>query len=210
MSIDSLAELIRLAMDARQLELHTSLPCAVVSYNAATQRAQLQPLVTRPVPTDDNPVLAFMYEVLPVLHEVPVYFPRGGGCKIIWPLAPGDTVLFVATEADIAGWMATGQLANPDQIERHGLHGGVAFAGIGADVGPLTGHPTAIVVDGPMVHLGGDTPTEFVMLATQLLAWIGQANAAFAAIAAAAGANPNPSITAPTAVPAAATKVKAV
>jgi len=61
------------------------------------------------------------------------------------------------------------------------------------------------------VMLGDKDPTsgEFVMLSAQLLAWITEANTAFAAIAAAATLNPNPTITAPTSVPVAATKVKA-
>lgn len=65
------------------------------------------------------------------------------------------------------------------------------------------------VVGGAMVGSQNPADGDFVMLATQLLAWIGQANAAFAAIAAAAGANPNPTITAPVAVPVPATMLKA-
>lgn len=136
--VDSLAELIRLALDARALDTHTALPCKVLAYNAATQRAQMQPLVTRPLPTPSNPVTAFLYEVLPVLHEVPVVCGlRGGGCSITLPVLPGDTFLVVFCEADIAGWLATGQLANPDHVRRHGLAGGVAVCGLGADLEPL-------------------------------------------------------------------------
>jgi protein gp138 len=165
--VDSLAELIRLALDARALDTHTALPCKVLAYHPATQRAQLQPLVTRAVPSSDNPVLAFLYEVLPVLHEVPVAFPRGGGTSITWPITTGDTLLVIFAEADIAGWVSTGQLSNPDDVRRHGLHGGIAIPGLGADLEPLlSAVDPGIVLTADTIKLGAVSAAQFVALAT--------------------------------------------
>jgi hypothetical protein len=54
-----------------------------------------------------------------------------------------------------------------------------------------------------------DSAQQGVMLSTEMLTWITQVNAAFTAIQAAAGLNPNPSITVPTAAPAASSKLTA-
>ena len=71
----------------------------------------------------------------------------------------------------------------------------------------LTLNGNTQVVGGMVVSPGVPTPQP-VMLSTDLLTWIGQANAwisqaqtAFAAIAAASGLSPNPTVTAPTSVP---------
>ncbi len=179
MSIDSLAELIRKAIDSRTLDLHTALPAKVVLYNPATVTIQAQPVITRPVEVEDNPLLKFMYEILPVLHDVPVCFPRGGSTSITWPISTGDHVLIIFSEADISQWAITGQLANPDYIRRHGLQGGLALPCLGSQIEPL---PSAVipglVVTAGDIRLGSLTATEFATKSASLIAALDAAIAA--------------------------------
>lgn len=78
---------------------------------------------------------------------------------------------------------------------------------IGAS-GPVALIGSSMALNAGAVSLGANA-TEGVMLSTQLLAWIAEVNTALKIIAGAAGQNPNPTITAPTAVPVASTSVKA-
>lgn len=66
---------------------------------------------------------------------------------------------------------------------------------------------SSMALNAGSVSLGANA-SEGVMLSTQLLAWIAQANVVFAAISAAAGSPTNPVIVPPTAVPIASTSVK--
>lgn len=87
------------------------------------------------------------------------------------------------------------QMATPGKINL-GAGGAVALIG------------STMALNAGSVTLGANA-SEPIMLSTQLLAWIAQANIAFAAIAAASGSPTNPVVVAPVAVPLASTSVKA-
>ena len=73
--------------------VHTSLPGVVVAYNAATRRARVQPAVDHMVSPDDNPNAEFAdLEPMPnpIILDVPVIFPIGGGYTVHFPLLPDD------------------------------------------------------------------------------------------------------------------------
>jgi len=120
------AETLRRVLDARLTDLHTALPGRVRSYDAATQTADIEPMIKRGVPTggeEDEVVL----EALPVLPSVPVLFPSGGQCFVTFPLAVGDPVLIVFSERDTSHYRATGAVADPGVPTMHGLSGAVAI-----------------------------------------------------------------------------------
>lgn len=120
------AETYRRILDARLTDLHTALPGRVRSYDAATQTADIEPMIKRGVPTggeEDDVVL----EALPVLPSVPVLFPSGGQCFVTFPLAVGDPVLLVFSERDTSHYRATGAVADPGVPTMHGLSGAVAI-----------------------------------------------------------------------------------
>ena len=76
--------------------LHTALPARVQRYDAATQTADLVPLVRHPVPQPDG---SYVMEDLPVLPSVPVVLPRTGPWFVSLPIAAGDIL-----EARISDW----------------------------------------------------------------------------------------------------------
>ncbi|MCH9837472.1 hypothetical protein K0U83_17545 [bacterium] len=120
------AETYRRILDARLTDLHTALPGRVRSYDAATQTADVEPMIKRGVPTggeEDEVAL----EALPVLPSVPVLFPSGGQCFVTFPLAVGDPVLLVFSERDTSHYRATGAVADPGVPTMHGLSGAVAI-----------------------------------------------------------------------------------
>lgn len=120
------SELIRRAIDARLLDVHTAMPGKVRAWDAATQTADVEVMIKRSVPTggdEEEPVL----ETLPVLPSVPVVFPGGGGCFLTFPMAVGDPVMLVFAERDTSQYRATGAVSDPGVQATHGLSGAVAF-----------------------------------------------------------------------------------
>lgn len=120
------AETLRRVLDARLADLHTALPGRVRAYDAATQTADIEPMIKRGVPTggeEDEVAL----ETLPVLPSVPVLFPSGGQCFVTFPLAVGDPVLLVFSERDTNQFRATGAVSDPGVPTMHGLSGAVAI-----------------------------------------------------------------------------------
>lgn len=120
------AETLRRVLDARLMDLHTALPGRVQSYDAATQTADIEPMIKRGVPTggeEDEVAL----ETLPVLPSVPILFPSGGQCFVTFPLAVGDPVLIVFCERDTSQFRGTGAVSDPGVPTMHGLSGAVAI-----------------------------------------------------------------------------------
>ena len=103
--------------------VHTSLPGVVVRYDAATRRARVQPAVDHLISPDDNPNAEFTdLEPMPnpIILDVPVIFPAGGGYTVHFPLLPDDPVLLLFAERDIAVFKQTlrsGPPASDDVME---------------------------------------------------------------------------------------------
>lgn len=163
------SELIRRAMDARLLDVHTALPGRVRSYDAAAQTADVEVMIKRSVPTGGDEA-APVLETLPVLPSVPVAFPGGGGCFLTFPMAQGDPVWLVFAERDTSQYRVTGAVSDPGVQATHGLSGAVAFpcrvgprsAALstteesGAELGKINGTAN-VIVKAATTEVGGAT-----------------------------------------------------
>lgn len=128
----NLAELIRLAMKQNQAEMHVSLPGRIDVYNAVEQKADIKPLLKRPLVASDGTILAS--EELPILMDVPIVFPRGGAGTgnffISWPLAAGDLVHLIFNERSIDQYLdKRGDDTDPLDFRMHNLSDAVAYPG---------------------------------------------------------------------------------
>ena len=65
-----------------KLGLNTALPAVIKSYNNQTKRAEVVPAILQTFTTDAPP------KALPIIFDVPVLFPAGGGYTIIMPIQP--------------------------------------------------------------------------------------------------------------------------
>lgn len=150
-------------------------PGKVVSYNATTQTADVQPmwLDTERDGEDDTKET---FE-LPVLPAVPVVWPRGGGFFCAFPLAAGDGVLLVFADRDMGAWRDSGQVSDPGDDSLHDLGGAVAYPGLDtvarAIAGASADHAVLGKEGGAQVHvragevrLASDSATDFVALAS--------------------------------------------
>lgn len=153
-------ELIRAWIEHHLSDVHTALPARVQSYDAATQTADLVPLVRHPVAHGDGSV---EHENLPVLPSVPVLWPRTADHFIAFALAPGDMVLVVFCEGAIGHWRAgSGDITDPGDLQRHSLSHGVAIPGLFHRGAKLTNAPAGSGTNGalqtgdPVLVIGSD------------------------------------------------------
>lgn len=157
----SLAEVLNSFAAAQKEGQHTSLPAKVVSYDNLLQTVSVQPMIKRPVFNEDGEK---SYEELPTITDVPVCFPRGGGFVITFPLAAGDFVWLVFSEAGIGEWRETGQLSEPQDVRRHSMGYPMAIPGVYPTPQPLSIADAAVRAtdmflgqDGgaPQIHISG-------------------------------------------------------
>ena len=94
--------------------LHCALPGKVISFDAETQTAEIQPAVK---------LGSLTY---PGLADVPVFMP------VPFAVNPGDACLVVFADIDIDAWMASGGAEEPLSARRHSLSDGFAFVGFKA------------------------------------------------------------------------------
>ena len=109
-------------LEAHSMDLHTALPGHVVSYDAATQTAVCQPGI-QVIFRATGPV------DLPQLVDVPVYFPRGGGFVLTFPVRVGDECLLVFAERAIDVWWQKGGTQVPAEYRTHDLSDAFALVG---------------------------------------------------------------------------------
>lgn len=179
----TLGDVIRHAISSQQAELHVSLPGAIEKYDREAQRADIQPLLRRPLVAADGTELAA--ETLPILHDVPIVFPRGGQGSgaffISWPLEPGDLVHLVFVERSMDVWLGSeGAITTPLDYRMHSLSDAVAYPGLYPAKRPLAdAHAENLVVglDGSIgvhvrpdgeIHLGSDGASDYVALAASV------------------------------------------
>lgn len=122
-----LQDVIEAYLARERLDLSTALPGRVERYDAATQTADVLPLLRHPVPQADG---STVWEDPPVVPCVPVIFPRTLGWFLAFALQPGDGVLLVALEGSAGAWRAgDGALQDAEDLRRHHLSNCVCLPG---------------------------------------------------------------------------------
>jgi hypothetical protein len=94
-------------------ELWTSLPGIIVSFNADAQTVEVQPAIKGLL---RGPTGVETWVNLPVLPDVPVVFPSGGGFTLTFPIKAGDECLVVFSARCIDAWWQSG--GTQQQIEQ--------------------------------------------------------------------------------------------
>ena len=129
-SLATLAENIKQGVSNRIKELHTSMPGIVQSFDAEKQTASVQPAIRRVFITREGTDEILAPADLPILINVPVQFPRGGGFSLTFPVKKGDECLLVFAERSIDSWHKFGGVRDPSARRFHSLSDATAFVGI--------------------------------------------------------------------------------
>jgi hypothetical protein len=106
------------------------MPGIVQSFDASTQLATVQPAIRRIFITRDGDKETLVPDDLPILINVPVIFPRGGGFSLTFPVRSGDECLLVFCERSIDDWHETGKVKAPTTKRFHSLSDATAIVGI--------------------------------------------------------------------------------
>lgn len=129
-NISTLSDNIKQGIENRLKDLHTSMPGIIVEFDAATQLAKVQPAVKRIFKQERTEQVLLVPTALPVLINVPVIFPRGGGFSLTFPVQPGDECLIEFCERCIDDWHETGEVKKPTSKRFHSLSDATCFVGL--------------------------------------------------------------------------------
>jgi hypothetical protein len=190
-----LVDVLEAAIESRMLDVHTSIPGVVQSYDSATQTAVIELQIRRAIEgnEDDDEEGEIFYEDLPVLLNVPVVFPRTKKFMITFPIEPEDTGDVIVSEVPIGQWRAVDGTANPDSLGRLDLSGAKFYPGLSKDadaigddvsaemvVGEIGGIQVRINSSAVEVVSGGAGPAaDFVALAAKVDDFISKLDAIF-------------------------------
>lgn len=125
---ESIADLLRIVLDARANEINTSIPARVLRYDVEKQTVDVRIAVKRPVQTEDGEPES---EVVADLMSVPLSFPRIGQLVFHMPVDEGDYVLLLFSQWSISQWRrGGGDSVDPGDARMHSLASPVAIAGV--------------------------------------------------------------------------------
>ena len=132
--------MLRAMLGGLQQGLWTALPGAIVSFDADTVTASVQPGVAGVITGQDGAPGAVN---LPVLTDVPVVFPRGGGCTLTFPVVAGDECLIVFACRAIDAWSQSGGVQPPSNARKHDLSDAFAIIGPMSQANKISGISTS-------------------------------------------------------------------
>lgn len=141
--IQNLTANIKKGVQNYALDLHTAMPGIIESFDAVKQTASVQPAVRRIFKRTDGEDVFLVPEALPLLINVPVQFPRGGGFSLTFPVTKGDECLLVFCERSIDNWHQYGGLRDPAGKRFHHLSDATAFVGLSSVPNKVPDYSTA-------------------------------------------------------------------
>ena len=103
--------------------LHCALPGIVTAFDPATQTVTVQPAMRSRLSGSSDTLL------LPLIHDIPVFFPGSRHAAMTFPIEPGDECLLIFADSAIDRWFETGEAEAPDSTRHHDLSDAFAFVG---------------------------------------------------------------------------------
>ncbi len=122
----SLAETFRSELKALNQNLRVALPGIIQAFDSETVTAVVQPAVRYINSGDEGKQTTHFY---PQLVDVPVIFPRGGGCTLTFPVKEGDECLVIFADRCIDFWWQSGDVQEPADDRMHDLSDAFVIVG---------------------------------------------------------------------------------
>lgn len=126
----TIEQVIRAAIEARVVDMHTMLPGEFVSYDPTLQKADVKLCIKRKY------VSGKVVE-LPVIVGVPVLHPRTEKSYIHLPIKVGDKCMVVFSERSIDSWKKSGGCVDPRDSRKFHLSDAVAIPGLYSFAEPI-------------------------------------------------------------------------
>ena len=105
---------------------HCAMPGIVESFDPETQTVTVRPANAQ----------------LPLLRDVPVFFPGTRSSAITWMIEPGDECLVIFADSAIDRWFDSGEPAEPLSDRSHDLSDAFAFVGFRSRPNVLQSFPS--------------------------------------------------------------------
>lgn len=90
-----------------------SIPASVQSFNATKNTCVVQPTIKQRQKASDG---SFIYVNLPLIQDVPIVWPGGGGFLVTFPLQANDEVLLVFSSRCMDTWWQQGGIQIPQEL----------------------------------------------------------------------------------------------
>ena len=112
----ALAEVLTSERKTINEQLRVALPGVIQSFDPDTVTAVVQPAIRYIERDNDGNKATKDY---PLLVDVPVVFPRGGGCTLTFPVKEGDECLVIFADRCIDFWWQSGGIQEPVDGRMH-------------------------------------------------------------------------------------------
>lgn len=122
---ESMAEAIRAALDGQANNIRVALPGVIEQFDEQTQTATVQVALRESILQE-----GVVEDIeIPLLPDVPVYFPGGSDYNITYPIEAGMECLVIFSDMCIDAWWESGGIQNQTENRRHDLSDGFALVG---------------------------------------------------------------------------------
>lgn len=137
---DSPELVLKAVADSLSTSLRVAMPGIIQSFDAGAVTATIQPAVKASVRQSDGSLSSV---ALPLLVDVPVVFPRGGGVTLTFPVAAGDECIVVFADRCIDYWWQNGGVQEPVDQRQHHLADAFALVGPQSQAKKISGISTS-------------------------------------------------------------------
>lgn len=137
--ISSDDELYRLLQENWYNNLRVCLPGIIQSFDALSQTVTVQPALREKIKDINGNIIDVQ---IPLLVDVPIVIPSGGGYYLTMPIAVGDECLVVFSDMCIDAWWASGGIQNQADKRRHDLSDAFAILGVWSQPNKLANYST--------------------------------------------------------------------
>ncbi|QPF06735.1 Gp138 family membrane-puncturing spike protein [Raoultella terrigena] len=120
-------------------QLRVALPGVIQSFDPDTVTAVVQPAIRYIERDNDGNKATKDY---PLLVDVPVVFPRGGGCTLTFPVKEGDECLVIFADRCIDFWWQSGGIQEPVDGRMHDLSDAFCIVGPQSQAKKISGIST--------------------------------------------------------------------
>lgn len=163
----TLAEVIRVGIEAALCEVHKGKPAKVIGYNADRNEVDLELGFKDVLDTDSREKVVTAY---PTLEGVRIRWPGTGAFSLTWPISVGDTGYVTFADRNVGEWMASGESCDPGDRGCHTLAGAVFSPDLRHNQNvTVQVHSTDAVLAAPGLRLGSKDASEPVILGQTFL-----------------------------------------
>lgn len=126
--------------DITKDQIKVAMPGIIQSFDPDTVTAVVQPGLRC---VQINNVGTTSTSEYPMLVDVPIIFPRGGGCTLTFPVKTGDECLLVFSDRCIDFWWQSGGVQEPVDSRQHDLSDAFAIVGPQSQAQKISGISTS-------------------------------------------------------------------